>query len=391
MPRLVPVSRITCLFVAFAAAALAIAAAPVSPAPAASLNCPATITLLPDLGYGSQALAIRGDTVVGSVVAASGRTLPAYWRDGQLVLITGVDRGYAGDINPAGVIVGNSGFSNSFVVVDGTTHLLPHPPGFAYARRINALGQMAGAVGAYAARWDAYTSQPVSLLPAIGDPFSFAKGINNRGQVAGDTDQANGAPRAAIWDLEGNIRVLASGFGADEPSELFAINNRGVSTGESYVGGDFGPTADQATRWSSDGVPTLIPLLPETTGSVGLQLNDLGWVGGVAVEFDWTTFEETGHHAFIWFGDGPAMTLPVPGRSYADSQSDAHYVTDSGVVVGGSGPAGGPNTATIWTCVREQAYLPDGAIGSSADSAGRSQPRSWLNARRSLRANVHDH
>jgi uncharacterized membrane protein len=351
-------NRVILFLTASVAIAFAAAAANVSAAPAATADCAPAIALLPDLGYGGQALAIHGDIVVGSVVSATGRNLPAYWRDGQLVLIPGVPRGYAGDINPAGEIVGNSGSTNPFAVVGGTTYLLPHAPGFASARRINARGQIAGAVGDYAARWDSYTSDPVPLLPAAGDTFSFAKGINDAGQVAGDTDDANLIPRSAIWDPAGNVRVLSSGFGADQPSDLFAINNRGVSTGESYVNGEFGPIADQATRWSRDGVPTLIPLLAETNASIGLELNDLGWVSGVAVDLDFATFEEHGHHSFVWFGDGPAETLPVSGHSYADSESDAHYVTDNGTVVGSSGPAGGPDTATVWTCVRAQAHGP---------------------------------
>ena len=353
------------LFALAASLVLAAGAATVSPAHAAAPGCRPTTTLLPDLGFGGQAFAIQGDTVVGSVFNAAHRSLPAYWHDGELTLIPELTRGFAGDINPRGDIVGSSGLVAPFVFVDGTTHLLQHDPGTATARRINARGQIAGTVGNVAARWDTYTSHPTLLLPATGDSFAFAKGINDVGQVAGDSDDAGFVPRAAVWDPAGNLRLLASGFGADQPSDLFAINNQGVSTGESYLGGTFGPVADQATRWSRDGVPTLIPLLPATTASIGLELNDLGWVSGIAVDFDFATGEEHGHHALIWLGNGPAETLPVPGLSYEDSESDAHYVTDDGTVVGSSGPAGGPDSATVWTCARTQAFVPDAQATST--------------------------
>lgn len=350
------------LFALAAAITLATSAATISPARAAGPECQPTTTLLPDLGFGGQALAIQGETVVGSVLNPAHRSLPAFWHDGELTLIPDLTRGFAGDINPRGDIVGSSGGAAPFSFVNGATHLLPHNPGPATARRINARGQIAGTVGNVAARWESYASDPILLLPASGDSFAFAKGINDVGEVAGDTDDADFVPRSAIWDRAGQLHVLASGFGADEPSDLFAINNRGVSTGESFLGGDFGPTADQATSWSRDGVPSLIPLLPVTTASIGLELNDLGWVSGIAVDFDFATGEEHGHHAFVWFGKGPSETLPVTGRSYADSESDAHYVTDDGTVVGSSGPVGGPDSATVWTCTQTQAYVPDADV-----------------------------
>src|SRR5262245_8105309 len=308
-----------------AALALAAGAATADAAvPAAAPTCRPKTTLLPDLSYGSQALGIQGDTVVGSVFNDVHRSLPAYWTDGMLTLVPGLARGFAGDINPRGEIVGSSGGTAPFLFRDGTTHLLPHAPASATARRINARGQIAGTAGLFAARWDWYSSDPVLLPPAAGDQFSFAKGINDAGLVAGDSDDADFVPRSAIWNAAGEIRLLPSGFGLVQPSDLFAINSHGVSTGESYLGGDFGPVADQATRWSRDGVPKLIPLLPATTASTGLELNDLGWVSGLAVDFDFATGEEHGHHAFVWFGGGPTETLPVPGLSYADSESDAH-------------------------------------------------------------------
>jgi uncharacterized membrane protein len=312
---------------------------------------------LPDLGYGGGASAIHGNTVAGYVYDASGTQLPAYWQDGRLTVIGGFSEGWAADIDTRDEIVGNGdSFSSPWVLVNGQVHRLHGGGGFNYARRINGQGQIAGAIGDNAVRWDSYSGDPVHLLPAPGDASSFAKGINDLGQVAGDSDDANGVQRPAIWNLAGDIRVLPSGFGPGRPGDLYAINDLGQSVGESFPA-DF--TGVRATRWSSDGAPTLIPLLPATNASQGLELNDLGWASGVAlVDFDPTTGSDKGHHAFIWFGHGPAKTLPVPGHRYAESESDAHAVTTDGTAVGSSGPAGGPDAATVWACVQAQAYLP---------------------------------
>lgn len=343
--------------------ALVATAATASPPSAAAAPCQPTVRTLPDLGYGSGGLAMHGNTVVGFVKDSTGTSLPVYWRNGQLTMIGGVMQGFATGINAFGEIVGNGDYwSSPFAFLQGTVHPLAALGGFDSVGKVNDWGQIGGTIDDYAVRWDSYSSQPVNLLPAAGDSFSDGGWINDLGQEAGQTYDANFVPRAAIWNLAGQIRVLPSGFGAGQPSDLFPINQLGQSAGESYVNGQFGPTADQATRWSAGGIPTLIPFLPSTNLSTGYGMNDLGWVSGDAlVNFDYSTGSYGGYHAFVWFGGGPAKTLPVPGHAYANSQSNAHFITDDGTAVGESGPAGGPSSATVWTCVQTQAYVPSGA------------------------------
>ena len=363
------------LLTVIAALAAAIAAT-ASPPSAAASPCRPTVTTLPDLGYGSGGIAMHGNTVVGFVNDATGTDVPAYWRNGQLTVIGGVSEGYASGINAFGEIVGNGDFwSRPFAFLQGTLQPLAAPGGFDLVGKVNDWGQIAGTIDDYAVRWDSFSSQPVNLLPAAGDSFSGGGWINDFGQVAGETYDANFVPRAAIWNLAGHIRVLPSGFGAGQPSDLFPINNAGQSAGESYVGDANGLTADQATRWSAGGAPTLIPFLPSTDLSTGFGMNDLGWVSGDGlVNFDYATGNFDGYHAFVWFGRGASKTLPVPGYSYADSQSNAHFITNDGTAVGESGPAGGPDSATVWTCVQAQAFVPSASAAyphRAAPEAGR--------------------
>ncbi|HEY7077424.1 MAG TPA: hypothetical protein VH418_18735 [Solirubrobacteraceae bacterium] len=339
-------------------------AAPAALAPASAgahaSHCRAGVTYLPDLGYGGEADAIQARTVVGSVNDASGRQLPALWRDGRLKLL-GPSDGFAGDVNRRGEVVGVAGrFTEGFAYVHGSLHLLqPHDGSFVYVRRVNDRGQIAGATGGLAARWDSSAASPTLLSPAGGLPGSFAKGINERGVVAGDSDAANGAPFSTLWYPDGRSRTLPSGFGPGEPSELFEINDRGEAVGESYkAGADGFPIADQGTVWSPAGQPRLIPLLPGTEVSHTFNVNDRGVVVGVAVHVDFAAQAELGHHAFVWSGRGPARTLPVPGRSYAGSQSNAHDIDARGTAVGFSGADPGVGRATVWTCAWRQAYVP---------------------------------
>lgn len=91
-------------------------------------------------------------------------------------------------------------------------------------------------------------------------------------------------------------------------------------------------------------------------------MNDFGWVSGVALaNFDYSTGNSDGFHAFVWLGGGSSKTLPVPGYSYADSESNAHFITNDGTVIGQSGRTGGPGSATVWTCVQAQAYVTSSA------------------------------
>jgi hypothetical protein len=364
------------LFVALLAAVAAGTAVTARPASATPAPCRPTVRTLPDLGYGGGGLAMHGNTVVGFVKDSTGTNLPAYWRNGQLTLIGGVSEGSASGINAFGEIVGNGDFwSSPFAFLQGTVHPMAAPGGYDAVGKVNDWGQISGTIDDYAVRWDSYTSQPVNLLPAAGDTFSNGTQINDLGQVAGFTADSDFVPRAAIWNLSGQIRVLQSGFGAGQPSDLFPINELGQSAGESYVNGQFGPTADQATRWSASGIPTLIPFLPSTNLSTGFGMNDLGWVGGDAlVNFDYSTGDFDGYHAFVWFGGGSSKTLPVPGYAYADSQSNVHFITDDGTAVGESGPAGGPSSATVWTCVQAQAYVPGSAAALPHRAAKRDVP-----------------
>jgi uncharacterized membrane protein len=378
-------ARTKWLVVTLLAALAASVAATASPPSASAAPCRPTVTILPDLGYGGGALAIHGNTVVGLVNDATGTDLPAYWRNGQLTLIDGPSEGYASGINAFGAIVGNGDFfSSPFAFLHGTLDPLAAPGGFDFVGKINDWGQISGAIDNYAVRWDSLSSQPVNLLPAPGDSYSFGHGINDLGQVAGDSDDANGVPHPAIWNLAGQIRVLQSGLGAGQPGILYAINQLGQSAGESYAVDANGITADQATRWSTNGVPTLIPFLPSADLSTGFGMNDLGWVSGLTfVNFDYGTGSSDGSHAFVWFGKGAAKTLPVPGYAYADSQSNAHFITNDGTAVGDSGPAGGPSSATVWTCVQSQAYVPGAAVSLPRHVAPREGVRrrvtfSWL-------------
>src|SRR5262245_5594736 len=366
-----------------AAAASRHAAAPAAAWSAAGKSCRPAITRLPDLGHGGEAGSFSGGTVIGVVADARGRPHPAIWRHGRLHVIRtpAIRNGLALDINARGQIVGSAdNFTKSWELFRGRITILQDVPGSHadYARRINDPGQIVGAADNMnsAARWDSASAAPVLLPPRPGDKFSFSKGINNRGWVAGDTDEADLTPHSAVWSPAGHIRVFAGAYGPGSPGQLFVINDAGTSAGESFVVSASGAIlADQATVWSRHGVPAGLGYLPGLNQSTALGLSGSGFVSGASALTDYTNGTARAVHAFVWPGHGPLLTLPVPHLPYARSGSVVHQISDNGTVAGKAGPAHGVWHAYVWTCAFQQAFLPPPPAARPSRTASTSAAR----------------
>ena len=389
---------------AAAAAAMTAGLTAVPPSvPAAAAACRPAIIRLPDLGYGGGATAFNDTTVVGLVFDANGRVHPAIWRRGKLTVLhrNGISIGVALDINARGDIVGtNRQFSQAWELRSGTVRLLRHPPGSSgpgsiFARRINARGQIAGGAAfpsgaADGLRWASASAAPAILRPRPGDAASSAAGINDAGVAAGETDQfvaGQFIPRAATWSSSGHIRVLSGAYGPGTPADLFEINNVGTAGGESYRTDARGnPVSDDATVWSPAGVPTDLGFLPGTNLSVAFGLSQSGDAAGLTADFDYANGVPLSQpHGFVWPGHGPLLTLPVPGLSYANSESFLHQITDNGTVAGTAGRVGGPDHPFVWKCAFQQAYLPSApcaTVTRPAAAAQKTHPGGWRALRR---------
>jgi uncharacterized membrane protein len=350
------------------------------------------------MGHGSGAVAFSGSTVVGSVTDARGRIHPAIWRHGHLQVIQDrrIGTGEANDINARGEIIGDAdNFTRAWVLHRGRITMLRDVRGSSgiYPRRINSRGQIAGAADNLdsAARWASATAAPVLLAPQSGDKFSFSKGINDHGVVAGDSDAADGTPHPAVWNTAGQIRVFAGAFGPGTAGALFEINNSGESAGESFrVDTSGNIVADAATVWSRRGVAHDLGYLRGLNQSTAFGLSGSGHVAGESASFSYTHGTFRSEHAFVWPGHGPLLALPVPHLSFARSQSLAHQITDNGTVAGSAGSAHGRLHAYIWTCAFRQAFRPHRPamaqppvpVRSPWDRASRPKPLGGIHARR---------
>jgi probable HAF family extracellular repeat protein len=351
-------------------------------------SCPPAIVELPGIGTGdAAATAYNGTgTVVGEAASIrGGPPRPVVWVDGKPTVIpTGLVAAAAVDINARGQIVGYGedadGNTRAFHWDGQQLTLLKGLGGaFTYARRINGRGQIAGAAddpngNLYAVRWSSYRADPEILAPLSPDNSSFSKGINDSGVVGGDSDFVTPdtfIPRAALWDRDGNIRVLDGIGGPATPGEIFEVNNTGQAAGDSANTDDLTDPAFfvHAARWEADGTAGDIGTLPGDNNSVGLGLSAGGYVAGLSILVDYSAGRDVGvPHAFVWLGDGKPLALPVPHGAWADTPSIAHQIDDRGTVAGTYQPPGEAAHAILWTCAFSQAFDPAGsAIGATAD------------------------
>jgi len=175
--------------------------------------------------------------VAGTSYNDSTRTAVVWNRKGKIVrLLTplaGQNRSLATGINNRGSVVGTSSDSGDRAVV-----------------------------------WDRYGNSR-TLEPLIGDgEYSEGWAINNRGQATGISE--NGTTTALVWNRKGRQKVLAP---LDPSVYTFArdINDRGQVSGEN---------GSTPVVWNKRGLPLALPLLPGAGDALTCGINNRGEVVG---------------------------------------------------------------------------------------------------------------
>jgi probable HAF family extracellular repeat protein len=138
--------------------------------------------------------------------------------------------------------------------------------------------EIVGEIGgrAFVARGNLLTD--VGMLP--GDVRSRGRTVNIIGQVAGDSLDAAGVPRAFVWDL-GRMRALGT-LPGDAASEALAINASGDIVGRS---GNADFSRSRAVVWRGGAA---IDLNQQVTAgdwvlTVATAINDLGQIAGAGL------------------------------------------------------------------------------------------------------------
>lgn len=151
--------------------------------------------------------------------------------------------------------------------------------------------------------------------------FSFVRGLNVSGQVAGLSGESNGTDsRAVLWTPDG-VEVLGTLPGGDS-SASSAVNNSGHVVGTSNTA-----TGVRAFLWTKYGGMQDLGTLPGDKGSEAFHINNVGQVVG-------TSSGPRGIRAVLWQANGLVQLLgTLPGGNF----SRAVGINDSGEVIGNSG------------------------------------------------------
>jgi len=218
--------------------------------------------------------------------------------------------------------------------------------GYSEAHAINDFGQVVGESDGSAFMWSETSGlRALGLSAGIGGARGYA--ISNSGMAAGSGGGTTFSNHAVTWDPEGNISDIGTLL-QDHYSYARGINDLGQVVG--WSGRGLAPpqyASDQAFIWSSASGMRGLGTLPGSLMSYAYDINNHGQAVGYA-------FGAVPSTAFIWDEAGGMRALEnLPGTT----NSYAYAINDAGWIVGYSEEEGGNTHAVLWKPVPEPSGL----------------------------------
>jgi probable HAF family extracellular repeat protein len=249
-------------------------------------------------------------------------------------------------INARGQVTGGSYVTSfdyyAFIYSNGVLQDLGTLPGSSSStgQAINARGEVVGFTSGYAnasnisQRAFLYSNGVMQDLGSLGGVNSSASGINDRGQVVGDSQTSTGAFHAFLYS-HGVMQDLSSLVGAS--SDAIGINNNGQIVGSFNTS-----TGTTHAYLYSNGTMQDLGTLSGYVNSIGNAINAIGEVVG-AVCLNISCFKETGQ-AFL-YTHGVMQALGTLGGD----NSSANAINDSGEIVGWADTSAGATHAFLYS------------------------------------------
>jgi probable HAF family extracellular repeat protein len=264
----------------------------------------------------------------------------------------------ANDINDAGQVVGVSTTANGewhaflwqpdvgMMDLGTLPQEFPEKSPSSEAHGINNLGQIVGesntGISLYGFSWTAETGM-IDLMGWLGSLDNRISAINEAGQIAGErTIYPSRLSPVHAFLRQPTGETIDLGIIGEIGLHSYArdINNNGQVVGMSEISGYLQGT--HAYLWQEDSGMIDLGMLPEGAQSEALAINDSGQVVG------WSEAERGGnsHHAFLWDASTGMVDLGTLMGSFGFSQ--AYGINDSGQVVGTSLIENGWRRAFFW-------------------------------------------
>jgi len=238
---------------------------------------------------------------------------------------------YATDVNNRGEVcgMGRSAQTGAWASVwfNGAHTALPDGEGFEYssAWAINEAGLVVGQAGTPAGLraivWD--VNGPVLLPPLHNQSQSRAKGVNAAGVVCGMSQISSGGDFFAVSWTDGVPTYLGDIPGGTEESNAYGINDLGQVVGDSVASNE----RDMACLFDDGAIIQLGDLPGGHVDSTAYEISN----SGATVGFSYVSI--TSEHAFLWRSGTMTDLGDLPGGW---DESEANAVNESGQVAGSS-------------------------------------------------------